>query len=78
MGNLGYSSAHWRNVHLGVGVLTLSWSTGVIKDVVSFGVIPEHAKTLDAWLPNEETETCSSVIDEEEVIKIINNECLDK
>ena len=56
MGNLGYSSALCRDVHLGVGKLTLSCTTGVIKDVVSFGVIPERAKIVDACLPNEETE----------------------
>ena len=78
MGNLGYSNAHCRNVDLGVGILTLSWSTGVIKDVVSFGIIPEHAKTLDAWLPTKETEDWSSVIKEDEIIEVINDECLGK
>ncbi|CAI2372771.1 unnamed protein product [Moneuplotes crassus] len=78
MGNLGYSHALCRDVHLGVGKLTLSCSTGVIKDVVSFGIIPENSKTLDACLPTEETEVCSSVLNEDELTEIINHECLDK
>lgn len=78
MGNLGYSSALCRDVHLGVGKLTLSCDTGVIKDVVAFGIIPENSKILDACLPNQETEKCSSVLNEPEVIKIINDKCLDK
>jgi hypothetical protein len=78
MGNLGYSTALCRDVHFGVGQLTLSWQTGVIKDVVAFGVIPEDAKILDAWLPNYETETWDYILDEPTVIEKINSEWLDK
>ena len=78
MGNLGYSSALWRDVHLGVGKLTISCPTGVIKDVVSFGIIPENSNIQDICLPNEETEICRTVLKEEETTEIINNECLDK
>lgn len=78
MGNLGYSSALWRDVHLGVGKLTLSWSTGVIKKVVAFGIIPENAHILDACLPNTETEVWSSILIEENATKIINDKWLDQ
>lgn len=50
----------------------------MIKDVVSFGIIPGNANILDACLPNEETETCRTVLKEDEVAEIINKECLDQ
>ena len=76
MGNLGYSSSLWRDVHLGVGKITLTWETGVIKDIVAFGIIPEHAKIQDACLPNEETQACDEIINENEAIEFIEKICI--
>ena len=78
MGNLGYSSALWRDVHLGVGKIMLTWETGVIKDVVAFGIIPEHAKIRDACLPNRETEDWDEIIKEDEAINMIEEKWLSK
>lgn len=50
----------------------------MIKDVVAFGIIPEHATIPDACLPNEETQNCDPAIDEVAAVTTINSECLGK
>jgi hypothetical protein len=48
LANIGFTSSLCKDVTLQVGNLTLTCPTGVIGDIVSFGIIPAEGKINDA------------------------------
>ena len=78
IGNIGFSSALWKDITLQVSNLTLTCPTGEIRKIVSFGVIPTEGKINDAWLPNNETKKWDTAIDFPAVQKQIEEWCLNR
>lgn len=62
LGNLGFASALCEDVPLGVGKLSLDCPSGIITEIVDFGIIPHNAKVIDTCLSNIETKTCDSLL----------------
>ena len=78
IGNLGFSSAVCKDISLKVGNLTMSWPTGNMKNVVSFGIIPSDGIINDACLPNSETKQWESSYDHETARIDIEKLCLNR
>lgn len=78
IGNLGFSSALCKDVTLEVGNLSLTCPTGLMRKVVSFGVIPAEGRINDACLPNDETKQCEGTYDEDHAREKIREWCLNK
>lgn len=75
LGNMGFASALCEDVPLGVGRISVSCPTGIIQETISFGIVPHLAKTMDACMPNEETQRCNYLYDEKQVQNLITKSC---
>jgi len=55
LGNLGFATSLCIDSPLGVGRVSLDCPSGVISEIVDFGIIPHNAKIMDTCLTNNET-----------------------
>lgn len=78
IGNLGFSSTLWKDVSLHVGNLTMTWPTGEMREIVSFGIIPSDGLVNDACLSNSETAKCEESYHPEKLLIDIEEGWLNK
>lgn len=78
MGNLGFASSLCKDIHLGVGKLHLSWETGNMTDLISYGIITSENKIQDAWYHNNETAICDAFIGNTEFEAAYKTNCKGK
>ncbi len=73
---LGFATVVCKDTNLAVGKLNLNCPSGIITEVVSFGLSPSDAEIMDACMPNPETDLCESLVKDEEVEKFMNSTCI--
>ena len=78
LGNIGYASSMCKNIELGIGTLTLVWTSGQISHIESYGIMPSTAKYLDTCISNKDTQKCESLYDSSMVLQDIENKCMNK
>ena len=78
LGNLGFATSLCIDSPLGVGKVSLGCKTGVITEVIDFGIIPHNAKHMDTCLSNNETKRCDHIINRDQVKRKLIDLCFEK
>ncbi len=52
--------------------------TGIMTDIVAFGVIPHYSNVMDACMPNFETEACDPMYNHDDLKATIVRKCFEQ
>ena len=76
IGNLGFAEPLCKDTNLGSGLLDLKCDTGMISEVVDFGITPDNAINLDPCKNNFETRECTDKLPYNQTLAYIEDKCL--
>jgi hypothetical protein len=76
LSSLGFAGVVCKDTNLAVGKLDLDCPSGLVSEVVSFGLSPSDAEIMDACMPNPETDLCDSLLMKENITAHIDSTCL--
>jgi hypothetical protein len=53
--NLGFSTTSCKDTNLAIGKISINCPSGVITELISYGLSPPYSEIMDACMPNPDT-----------------------